>query len=211
MPDQIVQGTQEWMDIRRGKVTASRICDVMASLKSGEAKTRFQYRAQLACEIITGETAPSYQNEAMKYGIMNEPYARAAYEAQTGNITEQVGFIPHPKIEDAGASPDGINIGNPISLVEIKCPNMLTAVIFWLDGAIPRDYMLQMQWQMACCQAEYCDYVVFRPDLPENLRLHIVRVERDDKLIEEIEKAVVEFNADVKSTVAQLRSINCPQ
>ena len=131
-PNVIVQGTDEWFAARRGKVTASRVADLMARTKSGFAASRTNYKAELALEILTGNTAAGFTSEAMKWGTEQEPNARAAYAATVFEPVVEVGFVDHPDILGAGCSPDGLVSNN--GLVEIKCPNSLGRRIFSNTG-----------------------------------------------------------------------------
>lgn len=196
------QRTEEWFAARVGKVTASRIADVVARTKSGFSASRANYCAQLVVERLTGACAESFTNAAMQWGTDTEPMARDAYSARTGDLVEEVGFYVHPRIEQSGASPDGA-VGDD-GLVEIKCPNTATHIETILDKAPANKYLLQMQWQMACANRAWCDFASYDPRMPENLRLFVVRVPRDDKLIAEVEKEVIAFLFDVDSKVEQL-------
>jgi hypothetical protein len=142
----------------------------------------------------------------MQWGIDQEPFARAAYEAHRGVLVDEVGFMPHPIIEMSGASPDGLVGDN--GMVEIKCPDSKTALECWLsDNPVESKYFAQMQWQMRCANRAWCDYVVFDPRMPQKAQLFIYRVERDDKWIDETEKEVVKFLAEVDAKVAALKKI----
>lgn len=141
----------------------------------------------------------------MQWGTDTEPLARLAYEAQTGELVEEVGFVPHPEIELAGASPDG-RVGDK-GLMECKCPNTATHIDTILSGAVPQKYILQMQWQMDCDRREWCDYVSFDPRVPENIQLFVKRVYRDDKLIAEIREEVKKALAEVAEAVEKLKAI----
>lgn len=201
MPD---QRTPEWFSERAGKVTASCIYKVMAKVKSGEAADRANYRAQLVTERLTGITAESYSNAAMQWGTDTEPQARAMYELRTGERVIETGFVPHPSIALSGASPDGL-VG-ALGLVEIKCPNSATHISTLTGAGLDRKYLLQMQWQIACTEREWCDFASFDPRLPPEMQLHVERVRRDGDLIEEIEAEVVKFLGEVDGTVADLRA-----
>ena len=157
---EIEQRTDEWFAARLGKVTASRVADVMAKTKTGYSASRDNYMAQLVVERITGERAESFTNAAMQWGTDQEPFARAAYEAAKDVMVEEEGFVPHPTIQMAGASPDGLV--NDDGLVEIKCPNTATQIETLLTGAIPSKYVAQMQFQMACTGRAWCDFVRHR-------------------------------------------------
>ena len=199
------QGTPEWLQERCGKVTASRIADVMSSGRGKEpSATRKNYMAQLLTERLTGTVAESYTNAAMQWGTETEPQARAMYELQTGLDVVEVGFVPHPTIESCGASPDGL-VGDT-GLVEIKCPNTATHIETLRGAAIDRKYLLQMHWQMICCGRGWCDFVSFDPRLPLEMQIHIRRVERDAELAEEITAEVTQFLTELNETVADLRA-----
>jgi putative phage-type endonuclease len=188
----IEQGTSAWHAQRLGKLTASRLADALAKTKSGWGASRANYMAQLVAERLTGVPGDSYTNAAMQWGTDTEPQARAAYEWHTDVTVEPSGFIDHPVIEMTGASPDGL-VGAD-GLVEIKCPNTATHIDTLLGSPMPAKYVLQMQWQMACTgRRQWCDWVSFDPRMPENMRLFVKRVTRDDVQIASLERDVVEF------------------
>lgn len=196
------QGTLEWFNERLGKVTASRVADVIAKTKTGWGSSRANYAAQLVAERLTGKVTDSYRNAAMDWGIMTEPDARVAYEFLTDATVEQVGFVPHPTIAMSGASPDGL-IGND-GLVEIKCPNTATHIETLLGQSVPGKYNTQMQWQMACTGRKWCDFVSFDPRMPESMRLFVKRIERDTTAVRDLETSVSEFLAEIDETVSRL-------
>jgi len=204
---EIEQRSEDWFAIRLGKVTASRVADVIAKTKTGYSTSRENYMAQLVVERLTQTKAESYTNAAMQWGTDQEPFARAAYEAAQGVMVEEVGFVPHPTIEWAGASPDGLVGGEGEGLVEIKCPNTATMIEALLTGKVPTKYFTQMQFQMACTGTKFCDYVVFDPRMPAKAQLFVTRVNRDDAYIAEIEAEIVKFLAEVESQVQQLNQI----
>lgn len=197
------QGSEEWLSSRAGKVTASRIADVMAKIKSGEAADRRDYRAQIVAEILTGKPQDGgFLNAEMQWGIDQEPFARAAYEVTSDVMVDQVGLVLHPKIDRAAASPDGL-VGE--GLVEIKCPKTATHLQYLIDGVAPKKYQPQMLWQMACAERAWCDFVSFDPRLPEQHRLFVVRFQRDDEKIKEMETEVVRFLQEVDDVLERLR------
>lgn len=201
---EVAQGTDEWHQLRLGKVTASRIADVMARTKTGPGAARKNYAAELVAERLTGERGASFTNAAMQWGTDQEPHARAAYEFLTDATVREVGFVDHPAIDMAGASPDGL-VGDD-GLVEIKCPNTATHIDTLLGGAVPDKYVKQMQFQMACTGRAWCDFVSFDPRLPAEMQTFILRIHRDDKAIAEIEDAVRGLLSEVAETVAALQS-----
>lgn len=201
----IEQGSPEWFAQRLGKVTASRVADVIAKTKTGYSTSRDNYMAQLVCERMTGTVAESYTNSAMQHGIDNEPLARAAYESIKDVLVDEVAMITHPTIEMAGASPDGLVEDD--GLVEIKAPQTNTHIDTLLSQTVPGKYITQMQWQMACTGRKWCDFVSFDPRMPEDLRLFIKRVDRDDKLIAELESEVVKFLKELDEKIEKLNKL----
>jgi putative phage-type endonuclease len=199
------QRTEAWFAARLGKVTASRVADVTAKTKSGYSTSRANYMAELICERMTGVPADSYQSPAMVWGINTEPQARSAYEAEAGELVEQVGFIPHPTIPNSGASPDGL-VGSD-GLVEIKCPNTATHIETLLGQAIPSKYHLQMQWQMACTGRKWCDFVSYDPRMPEHMQFFCKRVDRDPEMIAVLESEINAFLQELERKVNQLNNL----
>lgn len=200
----IEQGTPEWFAQRCGKVTASRISDLMAKTKSGWGASRKNYMAQLVAERLTGTVAETYTNAAMAWGIETEAQARAAYEAANLVTVEEAGFVGHATIDNAGASPDGY-VG--YGLLEIKCPNTATHIDTLLSGKIADKYIKQMQWQMACTGRPWCDFVSYDPRVGADLSLWVKRVDRDDAMIADIEANVVQFLDEIEQQVSQLKAI----
>lgn len=197
------QQTEEWFSQRLGKVTASRVADIIAKTKSGYSTSRANYMAELICERLTGSRGDSYMNAAMAWGTATEPQARSAYEAATGQLVEAVGFVPHPTILEAGASPDGL-IGDD-GLVEIKCPNTSTHIDTLLGKSVPSKYITQIQWQLACTGRKWCDFVSYDPRMPENMQMFLFRVPRNDETIAELVKEVVQFLLELDGKITNLQ------
>jgi len=200
----MIQGTEEWRFARLGKVTASKIADVMAEGRGGKpSATRANYIAQLVSERLTGVPYETFTSAAMQHGTETEAQARAVYTMNTGLSVVEVGFVPHPTIEGAGASPDG-EVGADGGL-ELKCPNTATHIATLRGASIDGGYMKQVQFNMACTGRKWWDFCSFDPRLPDEMQLHIRRVYRDESAIAEIEAAVQELLADVEKIVAELR------
>lgn len=196
------QRTAEWFASRAGKVTASRVADVMARTQKGWGASRDNYRAQLIAERLSGVCEQGFSNAAMQWGVEQEAAARECYCFTAGVSVCEVGFIEHPTIAWAGASPDGL-VGDD-GLVEIKAPNTATHIATLTDAPIADKYVKQMQFQMACTGRAWCDFVSYDPRLPVEMQLHVARVMRDDAEIAEMEAAIVEFLGEVEATVASL-------
>ena len=193
-----------WWAARLGKVTASRVADVIAKTKTGYGAGRANYAADLVVERLTGQKASSFTNAAMEWGTEQEPYAKAAYAAKTGILVEEVGFIDHPTVAMSGASPDGLA---EEGLVEIKCANTATHLEYIFDGKPPQKYVTQMQWQMACAGKPWCDFVSYDPRLPERLQLLVVRVPRDDDYIKMLEQEVTTFLQELDDKLNKLEKV----
>lgn len=199
------QGSVEWFSQRLGRVTASRISDVMAKTKSGYSATRKNYLMQLLCERLTGRKEESYTNAAMQRGTDLEPMARSFYEGNQGVAVTEVGFVPCPGIEMAGASPDGL-VGDD-GLVEIKAPNTAQHVEFLRFGQIDGGYQLQMLFQMICTGRKWCDYVSFDDRLPQELQYKCQRFHYDAQRAMEVMAEVSAFLKELSTLEAEMRKL----
>lgn len=199
----LVQGSDEWLQARKGKVTASRVADIVAKTKSGYSASRAKYAAELIVERLTGNSTPRFTNAAMDWGTETEPKARLAYEFYRDVDVEQVGFVLHPTIGDTGASPDGL-VGND-GLLEIKCPETHTHIQALRGKAVPQKYVTQIQWQLATTGRQWCDFVSFDPRMPEHMQFFCVRVHRVPEIIESLETEVIAFLKEVRETIADLQ------
>jgi putative phage-type endonuclease len=201
----MIQGSDEWLRARLGRVTASRVADVVAKTKSGYSASRQNYLAELICERLTGEPQERFVTGPMQRGTEKEPEARAFYELMTGVDVEQVGFVEHPTIPMSGASPDGL-VGD-VGLIEIKAPNTAAHIETLISKRAPSKYHTQMQWQMAC-QPErlWVDFMSYDDRISANMQSVIIRVPRDNDRIAELEEEVIEFLKEVDEKIADLNS-----
>ena len=200
----MIQGSDEWLAARAGRVTASRVADLMARTKTGWGASRANYMAELVAERLTGTPAARFTNDAMRWGTDTEPMARETYAFAHDVEIEETGLVMHPTIADFGASPDGL-IGTD-GLLEIKCPQTATHIDTLLSGSVPEKYRTQMQAQMACTGRAWCDFVSFDPRMPAEMQMWVQRVERDDKAIADMEAAVAEFLSELEAKVGALRA-----
>lgn len=201
----IAQGSDEWFAQRLGRLTASRMADVIARTKDGYSTSREKYMVELALERITGTRQEAYSNAAMEWGTNSEPLARAAYEADTGFLVVETGMVPHPRIEMAGASPDGLV--NHDGLLEIKCPQSATHIKNLCSGKPEGKYLTQMMWQLSCTGRDWCDFVSYDPRMPDGLQLMVTRIERDEKRIQQLEEEAEKFLSEVDAMVQRLLSM----
>jgi putative phage-type endonuclease len=202
---ELEQTSPEWYAARCGKVTASRIGDILKTIRNGNwAASRRNYAAQLVTERLTGKTNDgAYTNEYMERGKELEPIAREEYVRQTGNLVTEVGFIDHPVIPMSGASPDGL-VGDD-GLLEIKCLLPANHIDMLLTDEVKEQYRLQMTWQMACSGRKWCDFVSYDPELPDHMKLLIKRFEADEAEIHRVEEEVKLFLHEVETTTEALK------
>lgn len=199
----VIQGTPEWLAARAGSLGASQVADALAKTKTGWGASRKNLHAQLVTERLTGQPTDTYCSAPMQWGKDNEAQARAMYCFTTGLDVVEIGLALHPEIKGTHASPDGL--AGDDGLLEIKCPNSATHIETLTGAPIADRYIKQMQWQMRICDRAWCDFASFDPRLPDEMQLHVRRVDRDDELIAELEAEVVKFLAEVDATVADLR------
>jgi putative phage-type endonuclease len=193
----IEQGSAEWFASRLGKVTASKVYDVMAKTKSGYGAARKNYMMELLCQRLTGAREEGFTNAAMQRGNDLEPMARGRYEIENDLLVSETGLIDHPELEGFAASPDGV-VGDD-GLIEIKCPNTATHIDFMKTGKINPRHQSQMTAQMLCTGRDWCDFVSFDDRLPENLEYRVQRYELDKafaiEMLFEVKKFLDELSA----------------
>jgi putative phage-type endonuclease len=202
---EIAQRSDGWFAQRCGHLTASRIADMMARTQKGWGASRANYAAQLIAERLTGVAESGFTSAAMQHGIDTEAAARAAYGFMQDVEVIEAPFVLHPRLAWSGASPDGF-VGDD-GLIEIKCPNTSTHIATLRGEMIPDKYIKQMMWQMACTETEWCDFASYDPRMPDEMKLHVRRVMRDDDLIAEIEAAAVVFLDEIATTVTELENL----
>jgi putative phage-type endonuclease len=196
------QGSPEWHAARCGRLTASRIADIMRKTGKGISKMRLTYAGQLIAERLSGVQEETYTSAAMQHGKDQEDAARAMYAFMYDVQPQKVGLVIHPRIDMAAASCDRL-VGD-WGLIEIKCPNSATHIETLLGAEIEKDYFKQMQWQMACTERAWCDFVSFDPRMPGDMQIHVQRVPRDNELIAELEREAVSFLAEIDDRIARL-------
>lgn len=206
------QRSKEWFDIRLGCPTSSRIADAIGMLtrKSGDKQAggptaaRERFQMEMADEIISREPSEHYVSVYMEKGIEDEPLALEAYELTYDVVCERIGFVLHPRIKMAGASPDAL-IGEDGGL-EVKCPKRTTHYRYLIDGVVPKLYRPQLYWLMACTERPWWDFMSYCKEVPRELRQFVVRLQRDDKEIVRMEAEVEKCNAEIAEIVAKIRS-----
>ena len=198
----IIQRSSEWFAARCGSLGASQLADALAKTKSGWGASRSNLQAKLVIERLTGRQEESFSSAAMLWGVEKEEEARTAYSFVTGNDVLEVGLYKHPTIIGSHASPDGL-VGDD-GCIEIKCPNSSTHIEVLKNNQIAHKYILQMQWQMACADRQWCDFVSFDPRMPDNLMLYIQSIERDNDMLAILESEVAAFLVEVDQDVKAL-------
>lgn len=204
-PPSLGDDIEKWTKARLGKVTASRIGDVIAKTRNGWSAERKKYMLELISERLTGMRADVYLNQSMIWGAETEYSARMAYERATGRKTATVWFVDHPHIPQCGASPDAL-VGDD-GLVEIKCPNTTTHIATLIEKRMPEKHAAQILWQLACTGRQWCDFISYDPRVP-NYEMFVARIERNDDAIAEMEKMVIEFQAEIDKAIQSLSEID---
>jgi len=198
----ILQGSDEWRQMRCGLITGSKIADVMQEKKgTGYAN----YLAQLVCERLTNCVTETYKNAYMERGNEDEGAAREVYEFVTGNTVEQVAFIKHPTIDCFGVSPDGLIESD--GMIEIKRKIPAIHIDYILKNRIPPEYIKQMTAELACTGRQWNEFVSYCPELPENMQLFVCRMERDEAAIAAMEQSVIAFDQAVNKMITDLQAI----
>lgn len=201
----VPQGSKEWAQARAGRVTASNMSKVLSRARDrkSEGATRANYKARIIAEILTGRPQEDdFSSDDMEGGIELEPLARTAYEVRVNDFVDTVGFVVHPRIERAGASPDGL-VGLK-GMVQIKCPKAATHIGYRLASVVPSKYEPQLAWEMETCEREWSDFASYCPLLPAPLDLFIVRLQREPARAREITAEVTQFNREVDEIIEKL-------
>lgn len=201
----LVQRSPEWFTERAGKITASRIKDVMSNGRGGKPSlTRAAYMRQIVAELHTGQFKEAIKSKAMEWGTEMESVNLGAYEAFTGEFVTPVGFIVHPKYPFVGASPDflvGEDGGG-----EMKCPYSQDVHLGTLLDGMPDEHMYQVQCGLWVTGRKWWDFTSFHPDFQPHTQLYVRRVHRDDEFIKTMEAACLQFWAEVQSLLNRLNS-----
>jgi hypothetical protein len=200
------QGTEEWTAYKMGRISGSRLQDILAEPKTkGQRSASWRnYMAELCVERLTGKSSTHFTSKAMDYGTETEPLARMEYEARNLVNVEQVGFIDHPTIPMCGVSPDGL-IGLDGGF-ESKCPNTATHIDRLFGEGLESRYFAQVQWGMECSGRHWWDFVSFDPDLPENCQFYCKRIMRDEPFLINARTKVIEFQAELEAMIEKLKS-----
>lgn len=199
------QGSEGWLEARRGVITASRFKDCRDRLKNGDLSAKAKlYAMDVARERVGGAAAGVYQNAAMRFGTEQEPIARSAYEALTGNLCEQAGFIC---TDDRlfGVSVDSLIDDDGVW--ECKClvsSDMVFTVL--VDGDIS-SFIDQCNGAMWLLGRKWVDLTLWTPDLPH--KITVIRIDRNDDEIEKLEADLVSFERVVSKYEAALRQSMC--
>jgi YqaJ-like recombinase protein len=195
------QGTDEWRQARCGSVGASDAPSVVRRTKTGHSADRESLLANKVLERLTNTPVEIYKTAAMLQGTAREPEARLLYSMVRGVEVEEVGLVPHPYVKGSHASPDGFA---EVGLIEIKCPLPAKHLDTLLTEMISNDHLVQMQWQMACTERPWCDYVSFNPDFPAHMQIWIKRVERNNGVIRELTAEIAAFIKELEAKVDKL-------
>lgn len=212
----IDQRSEAWFAERAGKITASRMSDVMLErdrepFKSGPRKGQQKpppkaltdYAYQLAAERLTGRPRKQVKAAALQWGQDVEPAAVAAYQAETGELVTLCGFMQHPVYSFVGASPD-FQVGEDGG-GEVKSPESSEVHLETLLCGLPSEHIAQIQGGLWVSGRQWWDFVSYHPDFPPEYRLYIERVNRDSLYIAQLESACLQMEADVQEILSKLQ------
>ena len=203
--EELIQGSDEWFAARMGKITASRLGDIMRKTRYGESTYKAKVRLELAIERITGKSASSVvMNEAMRNGVEREPDARKLFELVTQKEVALCGSFDHPTIPNTSASPDGLLRGENACL-ELKCPTHATHAKNLMSDTMDKRYLYQVQHQIQCTESDYAYFASYHPDFPPELRLKWVRVEKDDSVIKSLEEEIRAFDISIEDLIIKIK------
>ena len=177
MIHQIEQNTDEWFQLRMGKITSSHFGNIMANYGKAFGNPALEYAMRVAIESKTMVSIETFQNEWMERGIELEEDARELYQMETFTDVLPGGFCEKDRF---GSSSDGLV---DEGMVEIKCPKYTTHFERLIKGGIDPKYQWQIRGQMWVYDRPWCDFVSYCPDFTQRKRLYVCRVERD--LVEE--------------------------
>lgn len=180
------QGSQEWLTLRAGKITGSRFSKAMARKNS---KAYGDFVDQLVQERRLNRSLDGdFVNDAMQWGMDNEPKARRWYARQKDCTIQEVPFVAHSELEHVGVSPDGL-VGR-VGLIEIKCPQRPGFEQVLESGAMPTRYRWQVQGGLWVCRRKWADFICFYPPR-EGVILRIPADENDFDRLEDRCKEVL--------------------
>ena len=200
-----VQGSEAWKQARLGKATASRFADIMTNGRGGNpSKVAETYMLDLLSEIITGKPSDEINSKYLEWGNRHEASARSAYCWDKGVEVSQVGFVNHPTIKRCGGSPD--SLVDEDGILEIKCPyNTTNHLRTLLSYEVPSEYQWQVQGNLWVTQRKWCDFISYDPRFQFGVDHVVIRVERDELLIEELEDRVVRFLQQLEVKLAKIQ------
>ena len=201
------QNNADWLSSRAGKITASRMADVLAfGKRDGKPlKARMDYIGEIIAEILTGEPRTPARAASLDWGHDVEAAARSAYEASTGEVVEVVGFALHESLDYVGASSDGL-VGHR-GQIQIKCPANAAVHIDTLTDGMPEEHIPQIQAELFVTGRAWSDFVSFDPRMPPHLRLYRQRIERDEAYIQTIAEACASLWEEVQTRLDRLQSM----
>jgi putative phage-type endonuclease len=204
MTSEMVQGSLEWHLARVGRVTASNAWKLLDRTQKGLPTAEYtNFKWQLVIERLTGNPTDTYVNAAMQWGTDHEAGARAFYSELNEVEVEEVGFMDHPTLPYAGCSPDGLVAHD--GLVELKCPTTRNFLEIKLSGEPPKNYFLQVQFQLMCTERDWGHLAFYDPRLPEDLQFFQYFIDADHDAIRQLEEATIAINAEVDAIITNLK------
>lgn len=186
-----------WLSARAGKLTASRMADAMAFLKSGQPTTaRTKLMHELLAERLTDISVPHVVTDAMLWGQEHEDEAVDYFVERYGRGVRMSRFYEHPTIQNFGATPD--REIDEDGLIEVKCPTTTRYLEWVLAGVVPEEHKPQMIAQLLCSGKKWCGFIAYDPRIrDEGRRLFMRKYEPSPEELQKVEAAAIQFLAEL--------------
>lgn len=200
---QVNPGTSEWLDIRRGIITASKAKEILKTPKKKGAiiaESTKTYLMTLVSEMLTGQTVESF-GKPLQWGTDNEPLAIKDYEAETFAQVKPSGFWKSNIYPMFGGTPDGLIDGG---IIEVKCPFNTNNHLDTIIHGMPSEHMPQVQSNIYLTGVSFCDFISYDPRIKGKNKLYIQRIERDNDFIDKILEKVKISTEYIYNTLKEL-------
>jgi len=199
----INQNSEEWFDMRSGRITSSAVAKVMANFGKAFGEPAKAYAAHIALERFNGKKIEKdyYTSSVMERGTELEPVARNEYEINEMVEVKNGGFFEKDTLGD---SPDGLVGENGV--IEIKCVIPSTHFKTLKKGGYPSSYKWQIHFHMLVTGRDWCDFISYCPDFPEAKQLYVFRVDKDTELQKQMLERIAEFELLIEENINLLKN-----
>lgn len=199
--EELEQGTDEWLEARRGILTASEMKLIITpKFKLADNDKSRAHVYEIAAQRISKYVEPHYVSDDMLRGEAGEIEARNYYANKYGAV-EQVGFMTEDKFGyTLGYSPDGL-VGTD-GLIEIKSPRQKTQIETIANDMMPEEHMAQVQTGLLVSGRKWCDFISYHG----GLHLYVKRIYPDPEIQAVLIEASERFEQNVIDCVERYRN-----